>query len=161
MKRLFYLTIIMLSVIISSYSCESGVKTKKEKPFFNEFSEIRVFKTSKGRGTSGSAHFFLIYNTYNTKESIIKTATFYVKSRNGQYVMFEMPLENIKFVLNDKFKTPLIYFDEYETMLRQNKVRENNYRNIYNVQKCNTWYFSVTIYTNEQMLPIDINPVEL
>lgn len=154
MDKIIYITITLVCFTALFLSAKNP---EKEVPAFNKFSEIRVFAYENSNTTKAKGTFFLIAGSYESESTVVKTALFYAKSRTGEYVLFEMPLKDIRFKLDNRIKKPVVYFLDAPTWT----CGVDFYKDKYCIG--GKYYYSssgVVIYASESMLPESIASVK-
>ena len=144
MKKL----LIISSLLLFTISC----KEKKDKDFYlSEEIPLRQLVKTDTINKSENGFFFLIAGGYSNTEEQITVVKVFARIE-GTYRYLELPLENIRININEKYKTPTIQFkDEGERRLDDVLywVGEKQYSGEIIINCCEE-------YLPERLLPIKI-----
>lgn len=110
------LTLLVCLSLLFTVSCRE--KKVKDKDFYlSEEFPLRQLVKTEITNKSENGYFFLIVGVYSNTEEQITVVKVFAKIE-GTYRYLELPLENIRININEKYKTPTIQFrDEGERRL--------------------------------------------
>ena len=122
MKKLlsFLFMILMISCILSGCEKEDDRTRQQFKYRYKTFAgqhELRKFKIFSSTESKISGIYFLIAGSVSGESKTQTNVTFSWKMDNGDYIISEMPLTQIKIRIDDNIKKPYVTFEMRECHL--------------------------------------------
>ena len=119
MKKLlsFLFMILMISCTLSGRQKEDDRKRQQSKYGYKTFTgqhELRKFKIFSSTESKISGAYFLIAGSVSGESKTQTNVTFSWKMDNGDYIISEMPLTQIKIRIDDNIKKPYVTFEMKE-----------------------------------------------
>ena len=119
MKKLlsFLFMILMISCILSGCEKEDDRTRRQFKYRYKTFTgqhELRKFKIFSSTESKISGAYFLIAGSVSGGSKTQNNVTFSWKMDNGDYIISEMPLTQIKIRIDDNIKKPYVTFEMKE-----------------------------------------------